>query len=435
MAGFGALLRNNPGYRRLWVAQVVSEVGDHFNTIAVLTLALHLTGSGLAVGGVMVSRMLPTVLAGPISGVFLDRWDRKRIMIASDLVRAVVALGFVLTLVSGQTWLLYFFSAVLTFATPFFQSGRLAILPRITTDDELHTANALTQTTSWLTLSIGTMLGGISTMQFGYQWAFVANSLSFVFSAWAVAGIRSPKGHFRALSDGVVRHERAAGWREFFSSLRYIWANPVILAVGLAQIGWASGGGAAQVLFTLYGAIVFKAGPAGVGFIWGSAGVGLVFGGLLAHRLGKGLGFIQYKRTIALAFFVHGAAYIAFAVMPTLGGAVVFIALSRMGMGVCNVLNRTMLLTHVDDAFRGRVFSTFDMALNTAMMASLMGAGAASNYFSIRGIGVVAGILSTSTAIFWFLADAAGKLPEPRPEAVVVDTMELAEVGTSGQVP
>lgn len=78
MAGFGALVRNNSAYRRLWVTQVVSEVGDYFNTIAVLTLALHLTGSGLAVGGVMVSRMRPTVFAGPISGVFLDRWDRKR---------------------------------------------------------------------------------------------------------------------------------------------------------------------------------------------------------------------------------------------------------------------------------------------------------------------------------------------------------------------
>jgi len=408
-------------------------VGDHFNTIAVLSLALHLTGSGVAVGGVMISRMLPTVIAGPISGVFLDRWDRKRIMIASDLLRCAIAACFVLTLTIRQSWLLYLLSALLTFASPFFNSGRLAILPRITTPDELHTANALTQTTAWLTLSIGTMLGGVSTMSFGYEWAFVANAASFVISAWFVGGIRSPEGHFRAL--GRVHHERKTGWHEFLASARYIRAHTVILAIGLAQIGWASGGGAAQVLFTLYGEIVFKAGPAGVGIIWGFAGVGLVIGGLLGHKLGAKLDFIGYKRAIAAAFFVHGAAYVAFAVMPTIAGAVVFIALSRLGMGVCNVLNRTMLLTHVSDEYRGRVFSTFEMTLNLAMMTSLMGAGAASSYFSIRGIGVVAGILSTSTALFWFAADMAGKLPEPALEAKVIEESELAETGTSARVP
>lgn len=414
------------------MAQVVSEVGDHFNTIAVLSLALHLTGSGLAVGGVMISRMLPTIVAGPISGVMLDRWDRKRVMIASDVVRAVIAVGFVLTLTYRQSWLLYLLSALLTFAAPFFNSGRLAILPRITTPEELHTANALTQTTAWLTLTIGTMLGGVSTMQFGYEWAFLANAASFAVSAAFLSGIRSLDGHFRAIRTTVTR---AAGWREFMESARYIRANSVILAVGLAQIGWASGGGAAQVLFTLYGEVVFKSGPAGVGLIWGFAGVGLVAGGLLGHRLGARLNFVGYKRTIAAAFFVHGAAYVAFAVMPTIQGAIFFITLSRMGMGVCNVLNRSMLLAHVNDAYRGRVFSTFEMTLNAAMMTSLMGAGFASNYFSIRGIGVVAGILSTSTAVFWVIADLAGKLPPPRAESTNVDESELAEPGTSARVP
>ncbi|MGB9457831.1 MAG: MFS transporter [Bryobacteraceae bacterium] len=378
--------------------------------------------------------MLPTLLAGPMAGVALDRCDRTRIMIASDLVRAATALAFVLALTHRRSWLLYPLSALLTFASPFFSSGRLAILPRITTPKELHTANALTQTTAWLTLSIGTMLGGVSTMKFGYGCAFVANTLSFVFSAWAVNGIRSSEGHFRALAESQVRQVGTPGWREFLASVGYIRANSVILAVGLAQIGWASGGGAAQVLFTLYGEIVFKVGPAGIGLIWGAAGVGLVIGGL-GHRLGARLTLSDYKLAIALAFFVDGSAYIAFAVMPVISGAVVFILLSRVGMGVCNVLNRTMLLTHVQDAFRGRVFSTFETTLNSAMMASLLGAGIASNYFSIRGIGVVASILSTSTSIFWFLADVTGRMPEPGLQAAWVDEMELAEPGMSGHVP
>ncbi|MEO8658736.1 MAG: MFS transporter, partial [Bryobacteraceae bacterium] len=314
----------------------------------------------------------------------------------------------------------------------FFNSGRLAILPRVTTPEELHTANALTQTTAWLTLTIGTMLGGVSTMQFGYEWAFLANALSFFVSAWFVHGIFSPEGHFRAIA--TVKKARQGGWQEFVESARYIRANSAILAVGLAQVGWASGGGAAQVLFTLYGRVVFNAGAAGIGIIWGFAGVGLVIGGLVGHRLGAKLDFKGYKRAIGASFFLHGAAYVAFAIMPTIAWSILFIALSRLGMGICNVLNRSMLLTHVKDEYRGRVFSTFEMTLNLAMMASLMGAGIGSKYFSIRGIGVAAGILSTSTAFFWLAADLAGKLPEPAADTHV-DEVELAEPGTSARVP
>src|SRR5436309_7581287 len=140
------------------MGQIVSEVGDHFNNVAVFALVLGTTKSGLVVSGVMLSRAIPAVLAGPLAGVLLDRLDRKRIMIASDLVRAGVALAFVLTIHQPRPWLLYLLSAVLMFASPFFTAGRASILPAIATADELHAANSLTQTTQWATLTAGTLL-------------------------------------------------------------------------------------------------------------------------------------------------------------------------------------------------------------------------------------------------------------------------------------
>src|SRR5579872_856230 len=98
MLSFRALLGQNRNYRFTWSGQVVSEVGDHFNNIAVFSLALATTHSGMVVTGVMLSRAIPAVLAGPLAGVILDRLDRKRVMIASDLIRAVVALGFILAI-------------------------------------------------------------------------------------------------------------------------------------------------------------------------------------------------------------------------------------------------------------------------------------------------------------------------------------------------
>lgn len=406
------------------MGQVVSEVGDHFNSIAVLSLALHVAGTGAAVGGVMIARTLSAIIAAPVAGVALDRLDRRKVMIASDVLRALIAAAFVLVLTHKQQWLLYLLSGLLMFASPFFTSGRSAILPRITDPEELHTANALTQTTQWLTLSIGTMLGGVSTMQFGYKWAFVANALSFVFSTFAVWKLKSATGHFRAARTAAARASAGSRefWGEFNDSLRYMWRTPLVLAIGLAGVGWASGGGAAQILFTLFGEVVFQRGAAGVGLIWGFAGIGLVLGGLLGHWIGRRLTFEMYKHAVWIGFLVHGGSYVLFSI-GNLWNAIVFITLSRVAMGCNNVLNRTMLLTHVPDEYRGRVFTTVEAMSNATMMASLAVASVATLRYDPRSIGIVAGFLSASTALFWLWAQLTGLLVEPRIE----DTGEVTK--------
>lgn len=413
MRSFVSILKSNRNYRYLWTGQAVSEIGDHFNTIAVLSLSLRITGSGFGVGMVMLSRIIPSILAGPIAGIVLDRMDRRKVMLWSDLFRCAIALAHILLVVYPEAWLMYMLSALLTFASPFFTAGRSAILPRVASKEELHTANALTQTTAWLTLSIGTMFGGISAMQFGFGWAFAANAVSFLISAWAVWRMRSPDGHFRPGRSTRVLQHRFAGWREFTDGLRYMRTRPLIFAIGMAGVGWATGGGAAQILFTLFGEVVFERGPAGVGLIWSFAGIGLVMGGLTGHRIGNQLSFVGYKRLLGVTFLIHGLAYTVFAMMPTIWLSLIFITMSRMCVGLNNVLNRTILLTHVPDAYRGRVFTTIDTMLQATMMISLGIAAWATGVFPIRTIGIVAGILSSTTAIYWAWAEATGKLVRP----------------------
>ena len=192
MSGFTDLLRSNRNYRFTWFGQVVSEVGDHYNNIAVFSLVLANTGSGLVVAGILLARGGAVMLGGPIAGVLLDRMDRKRLMIASDLVRAVIALLFILGIPAGRTVLLYVLSGCLMFASPFFTSGRAAILPSIASKDELHTANSLTQLTQWSTLVIGAFLGGTSVAGFGYTLAFAFNAFSFLFSALCISRLARP---------------------------------------------------------------------------------------------------------------------------------------------------------------------------------------------------------------------------------------------------
>ena len=213
----------------------------------------------------MLSRAIPAMLAGPLAGVVLDRFDRKRVMIASDLVRAVVAAGFILTVNHPKAWLLYVLSGLLMLASPFFTSGRASILPSIATSEELHTANSLTQTTQWTTLAIGAFLGGTSVMQFGYQWAFAGNALSFLVSAFCISRLFLPGRGFRPPRRALTEAEVVRPWHEYTEGLRYMRSVPLILGLLMVNIGWATGGGAAQILFTVFGELVFNRGPAGLG--------------------------------------------------------------------------------------------------------------------------------------------------------------------------
>ncbi len=413
MSDFTRLLARNRNYRFTWAGQIVSEVGDNFNNVAVLSLAITKTHSGGAIAAIMLSRAIPVVLVGPFAGVLLDRFDRKRLMIASDLVRGVVALGFILAIGYEQTWLLYLLSALLMVASPFFTSGRSAILPSIATDEELHTANSLTQTTGWLTLVIGAFLGGTAVAKFGYQLAFVFNSLSFFISAFCISRLHSFHGHFRAEHRSLNETKVARPWHEYREGLAYMTKTPLILGIALIAVGWASGGGAAQVLFTLFSELVFRKGAIGLGALWGTAGIGLLVGGILGNWLGKFIGYERYKQIVFFCYLLHGGAYIVFSQMRHWGWALFFMGMSRGAVAVSSVLNWSNLLKHVDDRYRGRVFSTIETMNWSTMMLSMLAAGAASTHFSVRIIGAASGLFSSSTALFWGWANWTGKLPEP----------------------
>lgn len=411
MTSLGGLLRQNPNYRYTWMAQVVSEVGDYFNNIAVFALVMEKSGSGMVVSGVMLARAIPAVLAGPVAGVLLDRLDRKKIMIASDLIRAMIALAFVFTVEQPRPWLLYVLSGALMFASPFFSAGRAAILPTITTQDELHTANSLTQTTQWATLTAGTLLAGYSAAVMGYKAAFLLNSLSFIFSAWAIWQIAVPEG-FRVKRDSDPGRTRA--WQEYRAGLSYMSGVPLMVGISMISVGWSIGGGAAQILFVLFGEQVFHRGPSGIGSLWGFAGIGLLAGGAIGHYAGTRVTFAGYKRTITVSYLLHGAAYMLFSQAESYAAALVLMMFSRVGMAVTTVLNNAQLLRHTPNQFRGRVFSTMESIRWSVMIVSMAAAGIASQYAGPRTIGLVAGAFGSVTALAWAWMDWSGRLPEPK---------------------
>src|SRR5438132_8458123 len=140
-ATYSEVLKGNLNFRRLWIGQVISELGSWFSFIAELGLVRLVSGSPLATTALLVARLLPFLLVAPLAGVFVDRRSRKRMMIAADLLRALVALGYLLVGLRGPVWIVYVCGAAMSSFSMFFEAAKNAVMPDLVTPRELLTAN------------------------------------------------------------------------------------------------------------------------------------------------------------------------------------------------------------------------------------------------------------------------------------------------------
>jgi MFS family permease len=228
-AGYRDLFRGNADFRNLWCGHVISLFGDWFNLIASASLVASLTGSGLAVGGLFVVRMLAPFLVSPIAGVAADRYDKRTLLIATDLVRFVVVLGFLLVREPSQVWLLYALTFVQLAMHGIFFPTRNAMLPEIVSPRELGAANAVTAATWSVMLATGAAAGGLVSGSFGVYPAFVVDSLTFLVSAFFIARVRSR----RAPPTEGAHPSAQRALADYVEGLRYLGSHADVLAIVL----------------------------------------------------------------------------------------------------------------------------------------------------------------------------------------------------------
>jgi MFS family permease len=399
--GYMELLRRNRGFRLLWLGQVVSQLGDWFDTIAVLTIVQHLTGSGRAVGLIFVMRFLPSVVVSPLSGVIADRFNRRKIMIASDLVRAVVVLGFLLVRRPEQVWMIYALTVLqLTFST-FFEPAKSASVPSLVEPREIVAANAITSVTWSAMLTLGAAAGGFVTGWVGTDAAFVLDSLTYLGSAALIAGIKLPKRLPRPKRKLTLA--KALGIADTLEGFAYVRQRPRLIAYLAVKPAWGVGGGI-MTLLAVFGEKVFPIGASaalGIGALYTARGIGTAVGPLLARRVG-GETRRAMQKSIGLAFLLSGIFYALFGVAPTLAVALVMLAVAHAGGSILWVSSTALLQISVEDEFRGRVFAA-ELALMTLAMA-------ASNYLTgelLDRVGLSPRVVAVGTGLFFTLPGLA----------------------------
>src|SRR3989475_10616885 len=177
LSAYVRLLRQNQNFRRLWMAQIVSEIGDWFYTLAIYSLLLQLTGRASSVALALVLQVLPQTFVGPTAGVVNDRMRRKHVMITADLVRMAVVLAMLLVRSRSTVWLVYPLLLLETIMAAFFEPARNSVIPNITARGDAIGANALASSAWSVDLVIGAPVGGLVAAVLGRDAVFVLNAI------------------------------------------------------------------------------------------------------------------------------------------------------------------------------------------------------------------------------------------------------------------
>jgi len=415
------LLRRNRSFRRLWIGQVISELGNWFNFIAALGLVRVVSHAAPEVTTiVLLARLVPYTLFAPLAGAFVDRWSRRTVMIATDLVRVVIALGFLFIRGPQDLWIAYVCTAALSIFATFFEAAKNAAVPNITGERDLLAGNALMFSSRFLLMSIGAALGGWTAAHVGYQAAFIINALSFVASAYSVWLV--PEEETR--SKKAVSEEPKSIYSGYWTDMREGWSYivthaPVATILGI-NILWATGGGAMNLIADRLGALVFSgengvSPDAAVAAFYFAGGFGLFIGMMIARRVGAF--FELRKRTVAFigwSLLIQGIIYALVGVTPTLVGACVLVAISRVLLGAEFAVQETLLMRLVPDYLRGRV-STSDRAGEMMIWAfSTAVAGWSLHWITPRSLTVISGLLSGTAGILWLMLFVTRKVRLPK---------------------
>ena len=387
-------------FRRLWIAQTVSILGDKLSQVALGIMVWQATGSPAQTGLVFAITFLPAALFGLVAGPFVDRWDRRRTMISADLVRAclVVAIPFAAPLGVWAVYLLAFSSATVSL---FFEPSRMALVPSVVEQDELMAANSLDVTTSSIAELLGIGIAGALVAGVGTKYAFYIDGVTFVVSAVFVLRLR-----YRAAPREVAPVGLAVILGDLRTGFERIRTNGVLRGLLFTYGAVAIGLGAAITLSILQALRVF----AGSGLpdalrmavVDLSTTAGLVVGSIAIGMGGSGRAGLKYVWGI-VAF---GALMLPLCFAREIGIA----ALILFAMGVANeffgIPMVTMMQTHTEDDNRGRVFAVRMTVTRVASVIGLAGAGIAAEVYGVTAMIGVVGAYIIGIGVLGFLMPA-----------------------------
>jgi len=408
MSNYVQLIRNNPDFGRLWLAQVISLFGDWFSLIVLSALVSSYSAGaaweGLAVSGFLLAHFVPPLVFSPWAGVLVDRFDRKRLLIISDVSRAVVVLLLLLANAPERLWLVYVLTVIQFAFSAVFEPGRSAILPSLVPPRDLVLANTLSSVTWSVMLAVGAITGGVVASLFGTAAALMVDAASFAVSALLISQIKPHRYAEERLEPPVAGSDRS-----FTEGLRYALRHPATGAALLVKLGLSLG--SVDTVLIVYGTKLFIYGDHGtisMSILWGAFGIGAVLGPALTNRFNDGSVRIM-RRLVIVGYISVVIGWFLFGSAPTLAVASLALVVRAMGGSVNWTYSSVIIQKSAPDAFLGRMFALDMAGFQLATAASILLTGHFIDLIgseNVRQVVIGFGFVSLAPLMAWMLVVA-----------------------------
>lgn len=376
----------NPNFAKLWWGQAISSVGDYaWDTALVLWIASFLTvgqsWSPLAVSGVILAAAVPQIVVGPIAGVFVDRWDKRRTMIVVAALQAVLALSLIVP--SGSVALpllgairlpllwrlgvIYADVALLAALAQFFGPAQFALIKDVVPEKKQDQAVEMTQAIQGLSVIIGPPLAAALVFTVGFGWALLVNALSFVVSFLAILATEAPPA-----ARSVARGQAGHFGREFRAGLGYVTGHPILRIILISEILTWLGFGSLQSLGYFFITGNLHAPASAYGVLGAVFGIGAIAGALLVTFAGKRIGL---ARLFWVALFTSGVFVIVMSHLTSLFPALIAAFLFGVSTTAILVSASPLALDETSREFVGRVMAVINPLGRLAALISVVLAG------------------------------------------------------------
>lgn len=401
-----------PDFRRLWLGQAISQIGDGLTNLAILIVINQLLGSTAALATMMVVVALPQLLFGLVSGVFVDRWDRKKIMIFADLIRGGLVLGFLFVNHPEDVWIFYVLGFLQAAVGTLFDPAKSATIPAIVDRSNLLAANSLSQTTRVITGVIGAALAGLLVGLADTAWpAFLLDGLSFFLSALFISRMTIPGHAGQALVGGV--------WHTFsqlLDGLRFLTSRRLLVGVMVTFAITMLGLGAVNVLIVPFLVNHLQISTEALGVIEAAQVIGMVLGsGLVAVLAAR----LKVAQIIVVGVLGLGSLVSVFGSVNSVWMSLVVLFLVGLCLTPVQSAAATVMQANVPDDKLGRAGSALNTVVTLASVVSMASAGLLGDALGVRQVFFLSGGVTAFAGLL------AAILMRPPPAAIPLATQVI----------
>lgn len=381
----------------MWAAQAISNFGDWFGLLALYALIGTYSDSEFLLGLIIVVKMLSLAVFSPLAGYITDRFNRRKLMILCDILRAIAVLGILFVQSESMLWLAFVLTSLQMMISSIFEPAKTASIPNVASKEDLVNANIISTATWSIIFTSGMAIGGVATELLGIKTVLILDAVTYLLSSWFIYKAVIPQTEMTAEEKEKTKNPLVG----IIDGAKYLIENPQVLRPSIAKGTSSSFLGGLVYMLIIISEEILMMGSIGLGLLYAARGFGTGIGPIIGRRLFRDEK--DWVMVMGVAIFTSGMMYVMVGFADAIWVMILFVLLAHTASGANWVKSTVLLQKRTIDVFRGRVFSTEWLLFTIMNSISVVCASLILEYqiMNVKDLMMIYGVLMGLAGIWW----------------------------------